>query len=142
MNIEKPRRLRGTRRGTICAMLAVALVNVACSKEEPPKIAPPAVVQPAAPPESKAGEIRTETSAPAPMPKTDANKELSGQVESALHRTPGLEALAVDVVASDGVVTLFGTADSHDNVEQAGKVASGVPGVKSVQNKIVVVRGS
>jgi hyperosmotically inducible periplasmic protein len=141
MNIRSPQWSRSTRCGAICTTFLVALGITACGKEEPPTIAPPAVVQPATPP-AKAGDIRTETGAPAPMPRTDPNKELAGQVESALHRAPGLEALAVDVVASDGVVTLFGTADSRDNVEQAGKVASGVPGVKSVQNKIVVVRGS
>jgi osmotically-inducible protein OsmY len=39
-------------------------------------------------------------------------------------------------------VTLFGTADTRGSLEKAGKIASDVPGVKSVQNKIVVVQGS
>lgn len=140
MNLESKRPARGA----LCVALAAAMASglVACSEEEPPKAAQPAVVQPAPLPEPKAGEIRTETSEPAPMPKIDANAELASKVESALHSTPGLEALAVDIVASDGAVTLFGTADTHDSLEKAGKVASGVPGVKSVQNKIVVVRGS
>jgi hyperosmotically inducible periplasmic protein len=141
-NVQSPHLLFGVTRGT--AMLAVALTLAACSKEEPPKVAPPAVVQPATPPEAKAGGIRSETSAPAPEPmlKIDPNAELAGKVKSALRAAPGLGDLAVDVVAADGAVTLFGTADTRNNIEQAGKVASGVPGVKSVQNKIVVVRGS
>jgi len=102
----------------------------------------PAVVPPAPPPEAKAGEIRTETTEPAPLPKSDPNAELAGKVKTALHATPGLEALAVDIVAAEGVVTLFGTADDRDSLEKAGRVAAAVPGVKSVQNKIVVVRGS
>ena len=121
---------------------ALAVSLAACSKEEPPKAEQPAVVQPATSPEAKAGEIRTETSEPAPMAKPDPNAELAGKVKSALHTTPGLEALAVDIVAAEGVVTLFGTADTRDSVDKAGKVASDVPGVKSVQNKIVVVQGS
>ena len=132
----------------LCVALACALALslAACSKEEPAKAEQPAVVQPATaptiPPEPKAGEIRAATSEPAPAPKIDANVELASKVKSALHTTPGLEALAVDIVAADGVVTLFGTADSRESLEKAARVASGVPGVKSVQNKIVVVRGS
>ncbi len=131
-------------RGASCVALAgaLALALGACSKEEPPKAVQPAVARPAAPPEAKAGEIRTEPSAPAPMPKMDPNAQLAGKVESALRATPGLEALAVDVVAAEGAVTIFGTADARESIDKAGKVASGVPGVKSVQIKIVVVRGS
>jgi len=121
---------------------ALAFGLVACGKDEPPQAVQPAVVQPAPPPEAKAGEIRTETPEPAPMPKSDPNTELAGKVKSALHATPGLEALAVDIVAAEGTVTLFGTAESGASVAKAGKVASGVPGVKSVQNRIVVVQGS
>jgi hyperosmotically inducible periplasmic protein len=128
----------------LCALLAGALAAglAACSKEEPPKAAAPAVVQPATQPAPAAAEIRAEKSEPAPPPKIDPDAELAGKVKTALHATQGLEALAVDVVASDGAVTLFGTADTRDSLEKAGKVASDVPGVKSVQNKIVVVRGS
>lgn len=125
----------------IAGVLAVSLS--ACDKEEPPKAAPPAtVVQPAATPEPKPAEAQPVTSAPAPMPAVDPNAELAGKVKAALRTTPGLEALAVDVVAADGVVTLFGTADGRESIQQAGKAAAGVPGVKSVQNKLVIVRGS
>lgn len=131
-------------RGARCVALAGALAFAlaACSKEEPPKAVQPVVAPPAAPPEAKAGEIRTEPSEPAPMPKLDPNAELAGTVKAAIRATPGLEALAVDVVAAEGAVTMFGTADTRESIDKAGKVASGVPGVKSVQNKIVVVRGS
>jgi osmotically-inducible protein OsmY len=132
--------IRGASRVALAGALVFTLA--ACSKEEPPKAAQPAVAPPAAPSEAQAGGIRTETSEPAPMPKVDSNAALAGKVESALRATPGLEALAVDVVAAEGAVTMFGTADTRESIDKAGKVASGVPGVKSVQNKIVVVRGS
>lgn len=134
----------GTVFGTVCVAFACALAFglAACSKEEPPKVAPPAVVQPTTQPEPKAAEAQTESREPAPAPKVDPNAELAAKVKSALLATPDLGDLAADVVASDGAVTLFGTADTHGSVEKAGKVASEVPGVKSVQNKLVVVRGS
>lgn len=140
MNLEKQRPIRGTFVLAIAGMLALGLA--ACGENEPPTAATPTVVQPAAPSESKAAEVRSATSEPAPMPKIDPNAELARKVKSTLHTTPGLEALAVDIVASDGAVTLFGTADTRDSLEKAAKAAAGVPGVKSVQNKIVVVRGS
>jgi len=140
MKLEKPLTCRGTIVLAIASALAFGLA--ACDKTEPPKAVQPAVVQPATAPEAKVGDIRTGTSEPAPIPKIDPNAELAREVKSALHTTPGLEALAVDIVASDGKVTLFGTADTEDSVKKAAKAASGVPGVKSVQNKIVVVRGS
>ncbi|MCG6877158.1 MAG: BON domain-containing protein [Betaproteobacteria bacterium] len=140
MNIEVQSPIRRMLRIALAATLVWGLA--ACGKEEAPKVEQPAVVQPATAPEAKAGEIRTETSEPAPMPNPDPNAELAGKVKSALHSTPGLEALAVDIVAAEGVVTLFGTADTRGSLEKAGKIASDVPGVKSVQNKIVVVQGS
>jgi|AP12_2_1047962.scaffolds.fasta_scaffold14365_2 hypothetical protein len=140
MHLPKIDLIRGAQCVALAGVMAFALA--ACSKEEPPKAVQPAVAPPAAPPDAKAGEIRTEPSEPAPMPKMDPNAELVGKVKSALRATPGLEALAVDVVAAEGAVTMFGTADTRESIDKAGKVASGVPGVKSVQNKIVVVRGS
>ena len=140
MNLEIRSPIRGAFVVAVAGALAIGLA--ACGEKEPPKAVPPTVVQPAAPPDAKVGEIRPATSEPAPTPAIDPNAELARKVKSALHATPGLEALAVDVVASDGSVTLFGTADTRANVDKAGKTASGVPGVSSVQNRIVVVRGS
>jgi len=140
MHLSETVLIRGAHRVALASALACALV--ACGKEEPPRAMQPATAQPATPPAAKAGEIRAEPSAPPPVPKMDPNAELAGKVTSALRATSGLEALAVDVVAADGAVTMFGTADTRESIEKAGKVASGVPGVKSVQNKIVVVRGS
>jgi len=82
--------------------------------------------------------------APKPVapPAVDENKALAGKVKSALGADPALKMLAIDAGASDGVVTLYGTANTKKNRDKAGKVASGVPGVKSVKNELVIVAGS
>jgi len=133
------------RKGVLCALAATALAATlaACGEDAPPKTTvQPAAAPASAPPAAKPAPIEVAAPEPAPPPRTDPNVELAGKVKSALHSTPGLEALAVDIVAADGAVTLFGTADSPDSLKKAAQVAAGVPGVKSVQNKMVVVRGS
>jgi osmotically-inducible protein OsmY len=82
--------------------------------------------------------------APKPVepPPVDENKVLAGKVKSALGADPALKMLAIDAGASDGVVTLYGTANNKRNRDKAGKVAAGVPGVKSVTNNLVIVAGS
>jgi len=75
-------------------------------------------------------------------PAVDENKELAGKVKSALGADPALKMLAIDAGASDGVVTLYGTANTKKNRDRAEKVASGVPGVRSVKNELVIVAGS
>lgn len=63
-------------------------------------------------------------------------------VKSALVAEPGLKALTIDVQTANGVVTLYGTTDSSESREKAVHVASKVEGVKSVQDKLVIVKGS
>jgi osmotically-inducible protein OsmY len=70
-------------------------------------------------------------------PPVDENKVLANKVKSALGADPALKFLAIDAGASDGVVTLYGTANNG-----ALRVASNVPGVKSVRNELVIVAGS
>jgi hyperosmotically inducible protein len=71
-----------------------------------------------------------------------ADKELAGRVKSALVAERGLNAHGIDVVAKDGAVTLYGTAETRTRREMAEKIASRVDGVKSVDNKLAVVAGS
>jgi hyperosmotically inducible periplasmic protein len=107
---------------------------------------PPAQAQQA----PAAGTIEVAKAKPAELPKSlepekpavDENKVLAGKVKSALGADPALKMLAIDAGASEGVVTLYGTADNKKNRDKAGKVASGVPGVKSVKNELVIVAGS
>jgi osmotically-inducible protein OsmY len=94
------------------------------------------------------GKIEVARSADLPKPAEpekpaiDENKVLAGKVKSALGADPALKMLAIDAGASDGVVTLYGTADNKRNRDRAARVASGVPGVKSVKNELVIVAGS
>jgi osmotically-inducible protein OsmY len=88
---------------------------------------------------AKANPVET----PKPVePAVDENKLLAGKVKSALGADPKLKMLAIDANASDGVVTLYGTADNKANRDRAAKVTSGVSGVKSVKNEMVIVAGS
>jgi osmotically-inducible protein OsmY len=77
-----------------------------------------------------------------PKAPIDENKALANRVKSALGADPVLKFLAIDARASDGMVTLYGTADTRAHREKAAGVASNVPGVKSVRNELVIVAGS
>ena len=128
------------------AAVAAALSLGACDKIESLwKGEPPAQAQ-QAPAKIEMAKSKPVEVAPKPVepppPAIDENKELAGKVKSALGADPALKMLAIDAGASDGVVTLYGTANNKKNRDKAGKVASGVPGVKSVKNELVIVAGS
>ena len=96
-----------------------------------------------------AGRDRDSTRAPAPPPQSMSQSGapapdavLEARMRTALSADPGLRSVTVDVKSSDGVVTLYGTADSAANSHQAAMVALNVDGVRSVRNEMVVVRGS
>jgi len=142
-------------RGALSAATAVAAVLSlgACDqiqslwKSEPKtEAAAPAPVQPA----PAEGTVAMAKSQPVELPKSlapekppvDENKVLAGKVKSALGADPVLKMLAIDTGAADGVVTLYGTANNKKNRDRAGRVAAGVPGVKSVKNELVIVAGS
>ena len=78
----------------------------------------------------------------APKPPVDENKVLTNKIKAALGADPALKVLAIDASVSDGAVTLYGTANNRALREKAAKVVSGVPGVKSVKNELVIVAGS
>jgi len=101
------------------------------SAREAPAPAPPAAAKPDGP-----------AAAAAPVERPSGDVALAARVKAALEADPALRVLAVDVTAAAGAVTLFGTADTTANRDQAATVAAGVPGVTSVQNQIVIVRGS
>ncbi|HEY9530114.1 MAG TPA: BON domain-containing protein, partial [Burkholderiales bacterium] len=75
-------------------------------------------------------------------PKPDPNAELAKRVRQALESEAKIQAAAIDVTAADGNVTLWGTASSAGERSRAAQVAGKVQGVKAVENKISVVRGS
>jgi len=138
--------LRTRRALPTLAAVAAALSLGACDKIESLwKSEPPAQAQ-KAPAKIEMAKSNPVEVAPKPVepppPAVDENKELAGKVKSALGADPALKTLAIDAGASDGVGTLYGTANNKKNRDRAGKVASGVPGVKSVKNQLVIVAGS
>ncbi len=74
--------------------------------------------------------------------KAAADSALAGKVKSALAAAPGLKKLELDVRASDGEVTLFGTADTNAQRHKAEKAAAAVPGVTSVKDALQLGQGS
>ena len=123
-------------RATLAALMILGLA--ACGDEAPKPAAKPIpeapVAKPAPPPapEAKAPEA----------PKPDPNKELASKVKRALEGEAKIQAQGIDVTASNGKVTLWGTAATAAERKRAATVASKVEGVTSVENKLAVVKGS
>jgi hyperosmotically inducible protein len=74
--------------------------------------------------------------------KEAADSALAAKTKAAIVAVPGLENLPMDVRASGNAVTLYGTADNEEQRHKAEKAAAKVPGVASVSNKLLLVRGS
>jgi hypothetical protein len=119
----------------------LALTLAACDRQSPPPPKPKTVVATPTLPEEPPPMVVAPPK-PAEPPQASADKELAGKVKSALLAERGLNAHAIDVVAKDGVVTLYGTTETPARRDTAGKVAGNVSGVKSVDNKLAVVAGS
>lgn len=113
---------------------ALMLGLAACTQEEPPSpaVSPTPVV---AAPGLKAPEAPE-----APTP--DPGKALAARVKAALSDDPTLRAMGIDVTASNGVATLWGTVADSAKRRRAAEVAGSVEGVKSVDNKLAIVQGS
>lgn len=126
-------------RMTLLALLAFALSG--CGKEAPPKQAVQALPMPVAPAQQEAAKGDAEKMA-AQTARAAADKELAGRVKAALVAERSINAHGIDVVAKDGAVTLYGTAETRMRRDMAEKVASRVDGVKSVDNKLAIVAGS
>jgi hyperosmotically inducible protein len=138
---EEPMKLHP--RNVACTLSATLLAFAlsGCGKEPPPKPVVKAVPVPAVPAEQDAAKAEGERMT-AQAARAAADKELAGRVKSALVAERGLNAHGIDVVAKDGTVTLYGTAETRVRREMAEKIASRVEGVRSVENKLAVVAGS
>lgn len=125
------------------AACASLLLVAACSEEAP---APAPVAQPAAQPAAKpappAAQPAPQKAAAAPQAAPDADADLAARVRKALEQASSEIAQGVDVTATRGAVRLFGTVASGAARGTAGKVAASVSGVTSVENNLVVVKGS
>ena len=123
----------------LAAVLALTLSG--CGKETPPKPAVQAIPVPAVPPQQEAPKADAEKMA-AQAARALADKDLASRVKAALVAERSINAHGIDVVAKDGAVTLYGTAETRMRKDMAEKVASGVDGVRSVENKLAIVAGS
>jgi pyruvate/2-oxoglutarate dehydrogenase complex dihydrolipoamide acyltransferase (E2) component len=111
----------------------------ACGDSAPP----PKPAAPAAPPPEAAAPASKAPEAKAPeAPRLDPNKQLAQRVKQALEGDGKVHAAAVDVTATDGRVTLWGTAATAAERTRAGQIAAKVDGVSAVDNQLKVVKGS
>ena len=130
-------------------VVLLGVVIAGCAPDAPPP-APQAAARPAPPPAAPAAAAPVVAAAPAPAPqaapapepKPDPNKELAKRVMRALEEEGKIHAAAIDVTASGGVVTLWGTAGSQDERQRASRVAYRVIGVTAVENKLAIASGS
>jgi hyperosmotically inducible periplasmic protein len=121
------------------AILAVTVVLALAACGEAPS--PP---KPAAPTPAPQAEAPKAPEAPkaAEAPRPDANKELAGKVKRALESEAKIQGAGIDVTATDGKVTLWGTTATAAERNRAAQVAAKVEGVTSVDNQLKVVKGS
>ena len=123
-------------RAFACAALAFSVIG--CDRDPPVAVTnpPPGNVQPAAQPASPpAPEV-----AAARQAATDA--ALAARVKEALVAQGDTNARGIDVVANNGVVTLFGTSFTPEQRKRALTIAAAVPGVKTVESRLKIVAGS
>jgi hypothetical protein len=144
MNIASAQR-RSNLPTMLAAAGALALSLAGCSHESPPPPKP----QPVTPaPQAQAQPAPAAAPAPAPAPapeqaeKPDPDKVLAAKVHDALHGSLGSLADGIDVTASGGTVTLWGTVPETAKRRQAVRAATGVAGVKTVKDNMAIVAGS
>jgi hypothetical protein len=130
-------RIPGSKAVCAAASVALALTLVACERSEPTAKPAPAPALPAEPPPQVVVPEK-----PTLPPEVTADKELAGKVKSALVAERGLNGHGIDVVAKDGIITLYGTAETAGRRDTAARIAGSIAGVKSVENKLAVVAGS
>ena len=75
----------------------------------------------------------------AKAPDADPNTALASRVRQALD---GMHIEGIDVTVSDGKITLWGSTASTAERDRAAGLAAKIDGVKSVDNKLIVVKGS
>jgi pyruvate dehydrogenase E2 component (dihydrolipoyllysine-residue acetyltransferase) len=132
---------------SLAAAGAVALVLAGCGGESPPPPKPqPAAPAPQAQTQPAPAPAASPVPAPAPAPeqaeKPDPDKALATKVHDALRAALGSLADGIDVTASGGKVTLWGTVPEAPKRSVAVRAAAGVAGVKSVKDNMAVVAGS
>ena len=74
--------------------------------------------------------------------KLNADEELAASVKKALRAAAEQVGEGIDVSAAGGPVQLWGTAASRAARRKAADITMATPGVASVDNRIVVLKGS
>jgi hyperosmotically inducible protein len=80
--------------------------------------------------------------APRASVQIDPDGALAARVKKALEAEPKIHAAGIDVTAAEGTVTLWGTTVNDSERSRAANLASGIDGVKAVENRIAIVKGS
>lgn len=121
----------------------LAFVLAACGDAPPPPKPAAKAPAPAAPPSApKADDKSAAAPKPADAGRAATDRSLAARVKDALLAEKALNAHGIEVDARDGVVTLFGTVENKARRDQAAKIAAGVEGARSVENKLAIVSGS
>lgn len=63
---------------------------------------------------------------------------ITSKVKGSLLKDEGLKSLKVSVKTNQGVVLLSGFVETEDQIQQAGKIAADIEGVKSVENSLLL----
>jgi hyperosmotically inducible protein len=110
----------------------------------PPAESPAVTPAPSAQPET----APTAPAAPAPVEPAASNDQLPGsvvddtvittKVKTALLADSDVKGLDVNVDTAKAVVTLNGAVNNQTQIDRAGKLATDVPGVKSVVNNLTI----
>lgn len=116
------------------AILLIAGGLVACGESK----APPATTASAPAPVTKPSPEPPKPAAEAP----DPDKALGERVQKAVRDGLGDGGHGIDATAKGGVVTLWGTVETEEDLTRAERLARGVAGVASVSNELKVVAGS
>jgi osmotically-inducible protein OsmY len=74
------------------------------------------------------------------MSEAAADAAIKGKVEAALATERSLHGLDILVDVKGGVILLSGQVDSAGQRQTAGRLATGVSGVKKVMNELMVMR--
>jgi len=125
------------------AAFACSLALAGCGEDKSTSQPPPQPAQTTpAPAPVAAAPAPAPAPAPAEAPKPDPDVALASAVKAALEADKAVGAQTIDVTAKDGAVTLWGTVPQAGRRTLAVKIARGVPGVKSVQDNLQVIKGS
>jgi len=126
----------------LAAAGALVFMLVACGEKSPPPPKPQAASPAPAAPQAQPAPAQAAAPDTAAEEKPDPDKALAKKVQSSLRDSIGSLADGIDVTASRGKVTLWGTVPEAAKRRQAVRTATGVPGVKSVRDNMAIVSGS